>query len=333
MAKIAVIGAGVTGSLLAHKLSQNGHTVTVLEKSRGRGGRCTTKRTDWGQFDMGAPLIRTRDQQTINLLDELESAGVARRWHVSVADCYHQDGTAVKVQLHSTDDRFYVFTPGMNAACRYWLRGSRLITQARIAHLQQTTAGWLLWDQQQGKYGAFDWVVVTAPWPQTRPLLAEYCADLAPQAESDWLTCRAVAMQFAQPVIDRPELLYWHNSPLQLLVCDSAKPGRQQQSGQIWVAHFSHTPSTDDKNSLDETWSEFAHAQMAAAFGQANVKPVNSYQHYWRYARLSHQGKRPGILPEPGLRLAAAGDWSFGGSIPSAIKAASGLYSQLAQIL
>ncbi|WP_082633257.1 FAD-dependent oxidoreductase [Lacimicrobium alkaliphilum] len=55
MAKIAVIGAGVTGSLLAHKLSQDGHTVTVLEKSRGRGGRCTTKRTHWDSLIWARP--------------------------------------------------------------------------------------------------------------------------------------------------------------------------------------------------------------------------------------------------------------------------------------
>ncbi|ALS98960.1 hypothetical protein AT746_12225 [Lacimicrobium alkaliphilum] len=286
-----------------------------------------------GQFDMGAPLIRTQDEQTINLLDELDIAGVARRWHVTAADCYQPHSTTPNVQVQSTDDSFYVFTPGMNAACRYWLQGSKLITSARISHLQQTTAGWLLWDQQQGQYGTFDWVIVTAPWPQAQLLLAEHYAGLPPQAESHWLACRAVAMQFAQPVSHDTELVYLHNSPLQLLVCDSAKPGRQQQSGQTWVAHFSHAASTEHQNSDDNSWSESACAQMAAVFGQVNLKPQHSYQHYWRYARLSHQGTLPGMLSDPALKLAAAGDWSFGGSIPSAIKAATGLHSQLAQIL
>lgn len=333
MAKIAVIGAGVTGSLLAYKLSHDGHTVTVLEKSRGRGGRCTTKRTQWGQFDMGAPLITPRDEPTASLLDELAAVGVARRWHVSIADCYQQTNNSPELRIRSTEDRSYVFTPGMNAACRYWLQPGKLVTSARIIRLQQTTAGWFLWDQQRCQYGPFDWVIVTAPWPQTQPLLAEHCAGLLPQAEPHWLSCSAVAVQLAQPIRHQAELLYLHNSPLQLLVCDSTKPTRNKHSGQIWVAHFRHTSPTEDKHRDDSALSELVRAQMAAVFAQANLKLLSSYQHHWRYARLSQHGTRPGILAEPVLRLAAAGDWSFGGSVPSAIRAATALHSQLAQIL
>ena len=41
---IAVVGAGLSGLLVAHTLRERGATVVVLEKSRGVGGRMATKR-------------------------------------------------------------------------------------------------------------------------------------------------------------------------------------------------------------------------------------------------------------------------------------------------
>ncbi|MFQ3187204.1 MAG: renalase, partial [Marinomonas primoryensis] len=43
---IAIIGAGLAGSLCAHLLSQSGQTVCVIDKSRGSGGRASSKRLE-----------------------------------------------------------------------------------------------------------------------------------------------------------------------------------------------------------------------------------------------------------------------------------------------
>ncbi|GGD67944.1 NAD(P)/FAD-dependent oxidoreductase [Lacimicrobium alkaliphilum] len=332
MAKIAIIGAGVSGSLLAYKLSLDGHAVSILEKSRGRGGRCTSKRTEWGRFDIGAPFIRTHDEKTINLLSQLEGAEVARRWSVSPVDYTFNSQMTTDVQAQHTDERFYVFTPGMNAACQYWQQYCELITSARITRIQQNGSGWKLSDQQ-GEYGVFDWVITTLPWPQVHPLLAEHFEGLPPQSEAQWLSCRTLAMQFDNMITPPSDLIYLHNSSLQLLVCDSAKPGREKATWPIWVAHSNHIPSTENLCTDESDWAEGACAQVAAIFGQTSLMMRHRYQHVWRYARLSHQGQRPGILLDPAKRLAAAGDWCIGGSIPAAIKAVQRLHSQLAQIL
>ncbi|MCU0764322.1 MAG: FAD-dependent oxidoreductase, partial [Hydrogenophaga sp.] len=51
---IAVIGGGMAGVVCARTLVQAGHRVTLLEKSRGFGGRMSTRRTEFGSFDHGA---------------------------------------------------------------------------------------------------------------------------------------------------------------------------------------------------------------------------------------------------------------------------------------
>ena len=49
--KIAIIGAGISGSFLAHLFSQNKNVeVSIFEKSRGSGGRCAVKRFSDNDF-------------------------------------------------------------------------------------------------------------------------------------------------------------------------------------------------------------------------------------------------------------------------------------------
>ena len=51
---IAIIGVGMAGVVCARTLRQAGHNVTLFEKSRGLGGRMSTRASAFGSFDHGA---------------------------------------------------------------------------------------------------------------------------------------------------------------------------------------------------------------------------------------------------------------------------------------
>ena len=52
---VLVVGAGISGSVVARTLHSEGVNVTLVDKSRGAGGRLSTKRTAVGRFNYGAP--------------------------------------------------------------------------------------------------------------------------------------------------------------------------------------------------------------------------------------------------------------------------------------
>ena len=60
---IAVVGAGLSGLLVARALQARGGKVVVLEKSRGLGGRLTTKRVGEAVFDTGAQYFTAKSER------------------------------------------------------------------------------------------------------------------------------------------------------------------------------------------------------------------------------------------------------------------------------
>ncbi|WP_102796088.1 NAD(P)/FAD-dependent oxidoreductase [Bowmanella denitrificans] len=311
---IAVVGAGITGCLIAATLQKQGHKISVFEKSRGRGGRATCKRTHWGQFDLGAPFIRPTDPLVTEHLTELEQQGVARRWLVTP---YKKQQT---LQADKDNTPVYVLTPGMNAACHFWLQGCRLATSTRITYLQNSAGKWLLWDESQCKFGLFDWVIVTAPWPQSHALLAPHVC-LPAFEETHWLPCWTVAAQLQTALPDVMPIIYPSDSILQLAVLDSAKPLRQGHS-QIWTMQLTHQASNAMRELSSTVIARTALMALASLFERDAVDSLQCYQHFWRYARLAPDAPRPSSVWAPELGLAATGDWALGGSVESAMRAA-----------
>ena len=55
-----IVGAGVSGALVARRLTDAGWKVLVLDKGRGPGGRTSTRRTPEHAFDHGAQYATFR---------------------------------------------------------------------------------------------------------------------------------------------------------------------------------------------------------------------------------------------------------------------------------
>ncbi|MDF2177167.1 NAD(P)-binding protein [Aliiglaciecola sp. CAU 1673] len=319
--QIAVVGAGFSGSLVAHRLRQMGHYVSVLEKSRGCGGRSTHKRLSWGVADMGAGLVRTNDQAFINFLSQFEAEKLVQQWNVPA---YSNDSGWSPLKDNA---RHYVFAPGMNSLCRHLLENIDVTTEFRVQHLQQNKKGWLLWDDQVRFEGPFDWVILTAPWPQTCPILAPHIADLPALDEQHWLSCWSVALQLSKPLDTPIQLAYPAHGKVQMLVKDSAKPGRKGEN-EVWVLQFAHDYSAYlRENAKEDVWLLAAEA-LTSLFGLKNLSIEGHYQHYWHYARASRSAPLPGIVMHPQLGLAALGDWSTGGSLDAAWRATEGFFAR-----
>jgi len=76
----AVIGAGFAGVSCALALQSAGESVRLFDKGRGPGGRSSTRRTDHGRFDHGAPFFAASDPRFLEVVDVWRGHGVAAPW-------------------------------------------------------------------------------------------------------------------------------------------------------------------------------------------------------------------------------------------------------------
>jgi predicted NAD/FAD-dependent oxidoreductase len=173
--KVGVVGAGIAGLACAQTLRNNGVDVTVLEKSRGIGGRVATRRIDSGaSFDHGAQYFTVTDaifEKQVKLWCDLGVAGV---WHGRIVSL--QDGEFADLQ--EPRDRF-IGVPTMNAIAQSLALDLDVRNDVTVQAVCLSNGKWQLRDATGTQHGPYDFVISTAPPLQTRTLLGDRSATVA----------------------------------------------------------------------------------------------------------------------------------------------------------
>jgi renalase len=156
-----VVGAGISGLLAAKTLNEKGWTVTVLDKSRGVGGRMATRRIGRGNFDHGAQFFTVRGERFAGLVRDWLGAGVAAEWTRGFADS----------EGRPNEDGYprYMGAEGMTSIPKYISRGLDVRTGERVVRVDNNEDGWEI-VCESGSRVAGNALVLTAPVPQALDL-------------------------------------------------------------------------------------------------------------------------------------------------------------------
>ncbi len=295
MTPVIIIGAGIAGLACARRLADAGMAPVVLDKGRGIGGRVATRRAGDLQFDHGAQYVNVHGAGFASVLDGLENAGALAGW---------ADGTGRK---HS------VGVPGMSALPKALGAGLDVRQNTQVLRLVPDAAGWLL-HLADGTLRA-ESVVVTVPAPQVAALLGSghpLVAALGAVQIAPCLTLMA-AVAAAAPFITRKDT----DDPLSWIAQDSAKPGRSQGHGALWVAQagaaYSAARLEDDPATLTASMLQL----LCDRLGVSPATVTHASSHRWRYARVTQPLGQPFLCSDDGS-LYLGGDWCLGAHIEAA---------------
>ena len=122
MKRIGIIGAGLSGLLLANRL-QDKAKVTVFEKSRGVSGRLATRRIGAYEFDHGAQFMTARSKKFKKFLQTLINEGEITEWQPRVLTLSAGENSYIRPWF----EPHYVGTPAMTT------RGMDVEAARRIA--------------------------------------------------------------------------------------------------------------------------------------------------------------------------------------------------------
>jgi renalase len=77
---VVVVGAGISGLALARELRSRGRAPLVLERARGVGGRCATRRIDGQPVDHGLAFLHGRTPRFLGEFDAVRDATGIPDW-------------------------------------------------------------------------------------------------------------------------------------------------------------------------------------------------------------------------------------------------------------
>ena len=284
--RVAVVGTGVSGATCAHALSHAGHAVQVFDKSRGAGGRMSTRRAEWvdqqgrsqlSRFDHGAPCFTAHEPSFQQFISDAIGQAWLKPW---------QPRLAPQSLLLPHAGPHYLATPDMPAMCRQLLDGIDSHWSCEVTALRREQGLWVL-EQGQGVAGeGFAAVVLAMPPIQAAALLEHHQMDWAARAaavpmQPCW-TLMGVAEASALPHtwdVARPV-----TGALARIMPNDARPGRELVSGQAhWVAHASADWS---RRHLEQDAAQ-VQADLQAALAEFLGEPIDwlyATAHRWRYA-------------------------------------------------
>ncbi len=314
--KIAIIGAGLAGLMLATRLRDH-YTITVFEKARGPGGRMSTRRATPFAFDHGAQYFTAETSAFQDFIAEMRSIGLVDDWPYEIE--------LVGGAKISTKPK-YVAVPGMNAICKHLAQDLAVQSQTHADTLQRRPDGWVIKDKSGQSHGAFDWVISSAPSVQTAALFPDEFAHQSRLSEVQMSGCFSLMLGFETPLdIDWSALKSGH-PPIGWMAVNSKKPERPSpyavliQSTNEWAeTHLENDPDEVTQTLLDAA-SKLAGVNLASA--------SHKVLHRWRYAATPQPAGTPFLIDET-LSLAACGDWCLGGKVEAAFSSANALADKL----
>ena len=308
---IAIIGAGLSGLSAARTLQAAGHAVQLFDKSRGSGGRLSSKRSSFGDLDLGGQYFTARDPDFCRAVEQWQAQGWVAPWTPQIFQ-------SRQGQLSPSPDtqQRWVGTPRMSALTRGLANGLSVQFEARICEIVRGEQCWQLLDADGQLHGPFSHVLVATPAAQASALLAANPMLAAQAAAVSMEPVWAVAMGFKQALPTAMQACFVHDSPLAWVARNSSKPARNSAIDS-WVLHAS---SAWTRQHLDLP-ADAVIEQLSSAFAnvlQAALPAADfSLAHRWLYARPA-QELQLGALADPQLGLYACGDWCLAGRVEGA---------------
>ena len=285
--QIVIIGAGLSGLAAARLLQQAGLDPLLLDKGRRIGGRCGTRRSKGYLFNHGAQFITAASSDFSVFCQDAVAAGIIAEWDI---------GRRWKT---------YVGRPSMRDLPTWMSGGLNIHQMCEILYITRGVDGAVELTTTTDKIFSADRLIVTAPAPQTKRLLADVSPHLSTLAhQAQYAPCWTIMAGFDDQLqslpafgVDISDMISWYAVEGSRPGGTADSPGITIQASGIWSQK--HLEEEADQIA-EKIFTEFVSLTGLSA------KPVLLQAHRWRYAKvispsIADHSRDDGIF--------IAGDW------------------------
>ena len=325
---IIIVGAGISGLAARKIFAEAGTSALLIEKSRGLGGRCATRRFEDGFADHGAQFTKMKSASW-NLLSEIQRSSL----HPIFFD---------PKSIHPR----YIHPDGMSKLARFFESSGELRLQTRVTKIGVDQNSFPLAvnriETDQGEVLFAKELLLTAPLPQSVELLessqdqAMHLPEWAALRKIEYDPCIAMIVECKDGLKLTNRDGIWKN-PCSLLsgIYDQRRKGLKTVVNSV-VVHASPDFSR-------ELWL-LAESEIRAKILEQLQKTLSDHEytievtktslHKWRYSEPKVCYSEPyAILTRNGARVWFAGDGflhsSVEGALESGVEAAQAIRASL----
>lgn len=305
---VLVIGAGVSGLSCAKALAAAGRSPPVLERARGVGGRCATRRVDGHPMDFGVTFLHGRDRDFVAALDAVRATAISG-WPRQVKGT----GRPCQPAAFADGGLRVAFAEGVTAFPKHLAEGLELWLCATAVALEGRPGGVAVRLAEDATVEAGT-VVLAMAAEQLSALLATLPGEPEAAAAAAVLglaasePCLAVMARYPDGV-PAPD---WHvclpeaSRALQLASNESSKR-RSAGAALVYQAH----PAWSRRHADDPAWPRALLDEAGRVLGPWAAAPCALEAHRWEYARSALDAELSGpmlLTLSGGGRLGLCGD-------------------------
>ena len=290
--KIAIIGAGFSGCNLYNNLKDKYENITIFEKSRGAGGRLSTKYIEDKFIDHGtSTLIPITDDLKFFCLD-LAKNGV----------------------LKAKYDEF-IPKNGIDSICKFLINEKDLLSNTKIIKAQNIDNKWILEDEKHEIYEDFDLLFITIPAPQIFEMQIELPVDFKEKLSNIKYNSIFSMILYSNEDIKLNENKLYENSDIENIVNNSKKYGYKDFSS--YVVHL----SKEFTNGVNHKTKEEIYELFIENLDDETKKDLNKFTiipHLWKYATAKSSLDMPYFFNEE-KNIGICGDYFNHNNIEAAL--------------
>ncbi|MCJ8280040.1 MAG: FAD-dependent oxidoreductase [Rivularia sp. ALOHA_DT_140] len=330
----------MAGLICAQQLTQAGYSVSLIDKSRGVGGRVATRRLFDTKADHGTCYLKSKGEVLQALIGLLAQRGDMEVW----TDTLHSQNNSSSVIANPQSSLPYIAPEGMNVIAKFLVQGLNINRGQRVNKINLNSENqWYLTSETGEEFMASS-LVVAIPAPQAVTLLEPLAENLLDNnflnklRSVEFYPALTVMAGYPDSLRSRLEwkaITFKENPVLGWIGLDSSKRKNPAQP------HFVIHSSADfaEKYFEAEDLQQVGKQILENAALSLNLEWLNNPQwmqvHRWRYAFPKTPLEQACLPAETSLPLVCCGDWCGGnlveGAIVSGIAAAEYINSKLEQ--
>ncbi len=323
MNNVAVIGAGITGITLANLL-QKKVKLTVFEKSRGVGGRMSTRRVEPYQFNHGAQYFKVENKEFKYFLQPLIQNKIIKHMEANHIEILNKE---VIKSTKNYNKKYYIAESKMSSVVKYLINDNFFIKLlCKIEKTIKENNKWFIIDSNKVSYGPYDWLFITIPPNQAIEILYNNFKFMDIIKKIKMRSCYSLMLGFNKVKKFDFDTALFLNEDVQWL--SIKKKILENKEYYNLLINSSYNFAEQNINGSKDKISNYLMKQVTDIL----KCDLNNYDHkalhFWKYA-MSEKNNNLGSLLDEDLKVIVCGDWCMNGKVEGAFLSAKDAASNL----